>query len=60
MDSELRADKEERLGKYKMFENITDLLNDLHDRVSGYYVCPVCGLIFYPAVATEIHCIGNS
>ena len=53
-----RAEEELRLGKYQEFGGIRELIADLHS--VSLFVCPWCGLVFYPESTTDIHCLANS
>ena len=53
MDKEQRANEEERLGKYQDFNSMDELIANLHST----FVCPWCGLVFYPETVTDIHCL---
>jgi len=52
-DKELRADNELKLGKFREFDTIADLLADLH--YNPVYICPICGLVYYPECASDLH-----
>ena len=52
---ERRADMEEKLGKYRDFNSVEELIANLHH--VSIYSCPWCGLIFYPESAIDIHCL---
>lgn len=57
-EKEKRANEEERLGKYREFNSVEELLADLHQEVLPL-TCPWCGLVLYPDSATDTHCMGN-
>ncbi len=56
-NAEERADEEERLDKYLEFDNIQELLADLHHAACAIYTCSQCGIVYYPESATDMHCI---
>ena len=57
MNRENRADEELKVGMYKEFDSIKELIDDLH--IVPYFCCPWCRLIFYPETPTAIHCVAQ-
>ncbi len=56
-EREDRADMEVKMGRFRDFSSIQELLVDLH---SPLFVCPICGLVYYPVSATSTcACVGN-
>ena len=61
IEAEKRADEEMRLGRYREFNTVEELIAYLHDK-PGYtlYLCAQCGSVYYPTLATDTHCFLNS
>ena len=58
MNRKSRADEEERVGKYREFNSVEELIAGLREiPLVPFYSCPWCGLVFYPEYATDVHCL---